>query len=125
MDPRKLPRGLEAIKIMCNGINHESNPAKFLSQDLNAPKEREYVLIKVGAFDGAKALCKAEFKKHWIPIALDRHTMMEQGIEPGHSFEWAPNEQGIIKAQDIRNHRQDKSAIDELNDASKYVILGN
>jgi hypothetical protein len=67
-------------------------------------ERNEFVLVKVVAFQEGTALCEARYKGHWLEIELDRSSLDRADLREGDTFEWIPNEQGVVKDQDVRSH---------------------
>jgi hypothetical protein len=65
---------------------------------------REHVLVEVVAFRDSSALCKARFQGYWLKVELDRASLEKAELEAGDSFEWIPNEEGIVRVEDIKCH---------------------
>ena len=110
------------LKLTPAGVFHSYGTAKLqqmvLSPELPVTleiqpsrKQREaYVMVKVVALKAAKALCKARYKAHWLEIELERKSVEQQGLKEGDTFEWIPNEEGVLRGPDIRNHPRREDA---------------
>ena len=67
-----------------------------------APK---YIGVEVSRFDGEIAYCQAEYPKgRRLPVQLNRKSLEDNDLGPGDSFQWIPNREGVVRAEDITEH---------------------
>jgi len=83
-----------------------SHPQAAIPLEIQPSRKQQdaYVMVKVVALKEGKALCKALYKNHWLEIELGGESLERQDIREGDVFEWIPNEDGVLRGPDIRNH---------------------
>lgn len=74
----------------------------------NKERPRKTVGIQISRFDGDIAYCQARMdlkeESRWLPVHLKRNSLEACDLMEGDYFEWVPNEEGMVRNEDITKH---------------------
>jgi hypothetical protein len=84
---------------------------EFFSLQQEVPSKarpRKTVGVQIFGFDEDTAYCQAridiEKESRWLPVHLKRNSLEACDLRIGDYFEWVPNEEGIVRNEDITQH---------------------
>jgi len=64
----------------------------------------EPLLVEVKQITNKGAYCNIRYNGSWIPISLNVESLTKNNIQENDSFSWFPQEDGVLRENDVLNH---------------------